>query len=322
MNSRITGIGKCLPVRRVTNRELERVVDTSDAWIRERTGIEVRHIALEETTTDLAAGAAAEALRNAGIPGSRVELVVVATMTPDDYMPATACRVQKRIGAGRAAAFDVSAACSGFVYALAVADQFIRSGSVRTALVIGAETVSKAIDWTDRTTCVIFADGAGAVVLEAAREEGIVRTELGADGEEEGILRTKALGTCNYWVCDRERNQSRLVMDGPTVFRFSTKILGESVRGVLQGTPYGIPDIDWFVPHQANTRIIEYAATRLRVDPSRFYTNVQTRGNTSAASVPLALADMQEEGCLRAGDLVVCTAFGGGLTWGSALIRI
>ncbi len=325
MNSKISGLGHALPARIVENRELEDVVETSDQWIRERTGIERRHLSTGETTTDLAAQAGRMALADAGILPEQLDLIVVATMTPDSFMPATACLVQKELGAHRAACFDLSAACSGFVYGLSVADSMIRADTVRRALVIGAETLSRMIDWTDRTTCVIFADGAGAAVLEATEEEGIVRCTLGASGDDENILTTRALPLRNYLIPEgagREMpGNGYMVMDGQTVFRFSTRVVGESIRQTLENTSYGTGDLDWVVPHQANTRIIDYAASRLKMDREKFFVNLKNRGNTSAASIPIALSEMRQEGLLRPGQLVMLTGFGGGLTWGSALVR-
>lgn len=320
-NARIVGFGNALPELVVSNKMLEEVVETNDKWIREMTGIENRHIVTKETTTSLATEAARKALKDAGKTAEEVDMILVATMTPDDFMPSTACKVQHALGAVNAAALDVSAACSGFIYAMSVADQFIKTGQMETILVVGAEVMSKTIDWEDRTTCVIFADGAGAVVLSASDEEGIVATEMGAKGETGEILRTPALGNNNHFA-PGDVPKNFLTMDGQTVFRFSTKIFGQSVKKVLEGTGYGIEDIDVFVPHQANVRIIEYAASRLKVDVDRFYVNLNKRGNTSAATIPIALADMNEEGLLKKGMLICCTGFGGGLTWGSVLIRI
>jgi len=320
-NAKITGVGNALPELVVSNKMMEEIVDTNDKWIREMTGIESRHVVTTETTTSLATDAAREALSDAGLPAEEVDMILVATMTPDDFMPSTACKVQHALGAVNASALDVSAACSGFVYAMSVADQFIKTGKMQNILVIGAEVITKTIDWEDRTTCVIFADGAGAVVLTASDEEGIVATDLGAKGEPGEILRTPGLNNNNHFA-QTEAERSVMTMDGQTVFRFSTKIFGQSVKKVLEGTGYGIEDIDIFVPHQANVRIIEYAASRLKVDVDRFYVNLNKRGNTSAATIPIALADMKEEGLLKKGMLICCTGFGGGLTWGSALIRI
>jgi len=325
MNSKISGLGHALPARIVENRELEDVVETSDQWIRERTGIERRHLSTGETTTDLAAQAGRMALADAAVLPEQLDLIVVATMTPDSFMPATACLVQKELGADRAACFDLSAACSGFVYGLSVADSMIRAGTIRRALVIGAETLSRMIDWTDRTTCVIFADGAGAAVLEATEEEGIIRCTLGASGDDENILTTRALPLRNYLIPEgtgREMpGNGYMVMDGQTVFRFSTRVVGESIRQTLENTPYGTNDLDWVVPHQANTRIIDYAASRLKMDRDKFFVNLRNRGNTSAASIPIALSEMRQQGELKPGQLVMLTGFGGGLTWGSALVR-
>ncbi|QRN85116.1 ketoacyl-ACP synthase III [Clostridia bacterium] len=320
-NARIVGIAKALPEMVVSNKMLEEIVDTSDQWIREMTGIENRHIATKETTTSLAIEAGRKALDDAGMGPEEVDMILVATMTPDDFMPSTACKVQHALGAVNAAALDVSAACSGFIYAITVADQFIKTEQMKTILVVGAEVLTKTVDWEDRSTCVIFADGAGAVVLTASEKEGIVATELGAKGETGEILRTPALENKNYFIQGEEK-ESIMTMDGQTVFRFSTKIFGKSVKKVLEGSGYSLEDIDVFVPHQANIRIIDYAASRFKVDVDRFYVNLNKRGNTSAASIPIALADMKQEGLLKKGMLICCTGFGGGLTWGSALIRI
>ncbi len=324
MNAKVLGLGRALPNRAVENIELEGVVETSDAWIRERTGIERRHLSTGETTTDLATEAARRALEDSGLAPEDLDLIIVATMTPDYFMPATACLVQKNIGAHRAACFDLSAACSGFVYGLSVAHHFIRSGGSQNVLVIGAETLSRSVDWTDRTTCVIFADGAGAMVLGASTDEGVIRCTLGARGDDQNILSTKAPGLQNFLLAGKPLEDDPgpyMKMDGQTVFRFSTKIVGESIRETLKGTGYSLGDLDWVVPHQANTRIVDYAASRLKLDRSKFFMNVQTTGNTSAASIPIALAEMKEKDVLHSGDLVMLTGFGGGLTWGSALIR-
>lgn len=317
----LLGLGKALPQKKVTNKMLEDVVDTSDEWIRSRTGIKERYIATRETTSSLSIEAAWRALKDAGLGPEDLDLILVATMTPDDYMPSTACKVQAALGASQAAALDLSAACSGFVYGLAVANSFIVSGQAKTVLLVGAEVLSKTLDWTDRSTCVIFGDGAGAVVLGASPKPGIIATEIGAQGETEGILRTPARSTSNHYH-PQDQPPSFMEMDGQTVFRFSTKIFGRSVKRLLAKTDYELADIDYFVAHQANVRILDYAASRLKVDRSRFYLNLDRRGNTSAASIPLALADMQEEGLLKEGQLLCLTGFGGGLTWGSTLLRI
>lgn len=320
-NAVMVGVGQALPKKVVTNQMLEKVVDTTDEWIRSRTGIISRHIATTETTTSLAIEAGRRALEDANIMASEIDLILVATMTPDDYMPSTACKLQVALGATKAAAMDLSAACSGFIYGLAVANSFIRSHQAHKVLVVGAEVLSKTIDWTDRSTCVIFGDGAGAVVVESSKEEGLIAVEIGAKGDDQDILRTPALATNNYYH-QEDQAPRWMMMDGQSVFRFSTKIFGSSIKNVLAMTDYDIEDIDVFLPHQANVRIIDYAASRLKVDPARFYINLDRRGNTSAASIPIALADMKKEGRLIPGQLLCCTGFGGGLTWGSALLRI
>ena len=326
IRSVIRGVGSYLPSRAVSNAELAKTVDTSDEWIQQRVGIKERHIAAEgEYTSDLAAAAARAALDNAGFAIEDIDLIIVATTTPDYTFPSAATLVQMKLGMHHGFAFDIQAVCSGFVYAVATADSYIKNGMARRVLVIGAETFSRLLDWTDRTTCVIFADGAGAAVLEATEEEGIVRCTLGASGDDENILTTRALPLRNYLIPEgagREMpGNGYMVMDGQTVFRFSTRVVGDSIRQTLEDTPYGTGDLDWVVPHQANTRIIDYAASRLKMDREKFFVNLKNRGNTSAASIPIALSEMRQEGLLRPGQLVMLTGFGGGLTWGSALVR-
>lgn len=316
--SRIAGAGAYLPARVMTNAELERMVDTSDEWIRTRTGIRERHIAApDESTCDLAEQAARRALENAGREPGDVDLIVLATSTPDLVYPSTACLLQARLGIHNGSpAFDVQAVCSGFVYALTVADKFVRSGAARTALVVGAEVNSRILDWTDRTTCVLFGDGAGAVVLEASEEPGIIATRLHADGRYADVLQVPGgVGR----PCDEP---SYVRMKGGEVFKFAVKVMEEMVGEILEGTGYSPGDVDWLIPHQANERIIGATARKLGIPMERVMITVGGHGNTSAASIPLALDAGLRDGRIRKGQLLVLEAVGGGFTWGAALVRL
>ncbi|MGC9457172.1 MAG: beta-ketoacyl-ACP synthase III [Halothiobacillaceae bacterium] len=315
--ARITGTGSCLPDRVLTNLDLERMVDTSDAWIRERTGIEQRHvISGDQGTTDLAETAARRALEAAGKLPADVDLLIVATTTPDRVFPSTACLLQGRLGIHGPAAFDVQAVCTGFVYALGIADKFIRSGSARCALVVGAETLSRIVDWTDRSTCVLFADGAGAVVLEADPETGIISTHLHADGSYDNLLTTSTPAGDPL-----VEGRSHIEMRGNEVFRMAVNTLGRIVDETLQANDMDRSEIDWLVPHQANIRIIQATARKLNMPMDRVVVTVDRHGNTSAASIPLALDVAVRDGRIRRGETVLMEAFGGGFTWGSALLR-
>jgi len=304
--ARITGTGSDLPEKVLTNAELEAMVDTNDEWIRERTGIRQRHIAApDELTSDLAERAARRALEAAGRGVDDIDLIIVATTTPDQKFPSTACLLQRRLGIHGCAAFDLQAVCTGFVYALGVADKFIRSGSARCALVIGAETISRLIDWTDRSTCVLFGDGAGAVILEASEEPGVHSSHLHADGHYAHLLHVP-----NDFV----------EMKGNEVFRVATNTLGRIVDETLAANGLNKSDIDWLVPHQANIRIIEATARKLKMPLDRVIITVDRHGNTSAASIPLALDQGVRDGRIKRGDMLLLEAFGGGFTWGSALV--
>ncbi|WP_455385116.1 beta-ketoacyl-ACP synthase III [Acidihalobacter prosperus] len=318
--SRIGGTGSYLPERILSNQELERMVDTSDEWITERTGIKKRHIVAEgETTCDLAEAAARNALEMAGRKAEDLDLIVVATTTPDRIFPSTACLLQARLGAQGCPAFDVQAVCTGFVYALSVADQFIRNGTARCALVIGAEAFSRIIDWTDRGTCVLFGDGAGAVVLEASDEPGVLSTHLHADGRYEKLLHVP------YGVSDGldkvEAGEAKVRMRGNEVFRVAVNTLGRIVDETLRANGMKKSDVDWLVPHQANIRIIQATARKLGMSMERVVVTVDQHGNTSAASVPLALDAAVRDGRIKRGETVLMEAFGGGFTWGSAILR-
>lgn len=315
--SRILGTGGYLPARILTNAELERMVDTTDAWIVERTGIRERHIAAEgELTSDLAVAAARAALDAAGLAPDALDLVLVATTTPDLVFPSTACIVQGKLGMTNGKpAFDLQAVCSGFIYALAVADQFIRTGAARHVLVIGAETLSRITDWTDRSNCILWGDGAGAVVLGASDAPGILATHIHADGRHLSLLRTTTGPSSGLGEAAVMR------MEGNAVFRMAVNTLDRIVDETLAANGLAKSDIDWLVPHQANIRIIAATAKKLGMSMDNVVTTVAHHGNTSAASVPLAFDTAVRDGRIRRGQTVLMEAFGGGFTWGSALLR-
>jgi 3-oxoacyl-[acyl-carrier-protein] synthase-3 len=321
IRARVIGTGAYLPAKVMTNDDLARIVDTSDAWIVERTGIRERHIAAEgELTSDLASAAARAALVSADLRPASLDLIVVATSTPDHTFPACAAAVQQKLGALRATAFDLQAVCSGFIYALAVAEKFLVTGQARTALVLGAETFSRLLDWRDRTTCVLFGDGAGAVVLRAGQgtgtafDRGVLATHLGTDGRHYRDLYVdggpSSTGTTGH-----------LRMNGREVFRHAIQTLTAASQRVLDAAGLTVEDVDWLVPHQANRRILDGVAKRLGIGEDRVLITVDRHANTSAASIPLALAEAAADGRLRADQLLVLNAMGGGFTWGSALVR-
>ncbi|MCU7830965.1 MAG: ketoacyl-ACP synthase III [Candidatus Thiodiazotropha sp. (ex Myrtea sp. 'scaly one' KF741663)] len=318
--SRITGTGGYLPDNVVTNKDLEKIVDTTEQWIVERTGIHKRHIAREdEYTCDLAEQAARNALDMAGLSPQDIDLIVVATTTADQVFPSTACLLQARLGIHGPAAFDVQAVCTGFVYALSVADQFIKSGSATKALVVGAETVSRIIDWTDRNTCVLFGDGAGAVVIEASDEPGIISTHLHADGAFEQLLRVP--GGISRGYSQLQEGNAYMEMRGNEVFKMAVTTLGRIVDETLAANDMKKSDIDWLIPHQANIRIINATAKKLQTPMDRVVVTVHEHGNTSAASVPLALDVAVRDGRIQRGETLLMEAFGGGFTWGSVLAK-
>ena len=318
--SRIASTGGYLPEKILTNADLERMVDTTDAWIRERTGIEKRHVALDgQTTVDLAEQAARQALADGGFSPDDIDLIVFATTTPDRVFPSCACLLQQRLDIHGCAAFDIQAVCTGFVYALSVADKFIRTGAARRALVIGAETLSRIVDWSDRSTCVLFGDGAGAVVLEASDEAGILSSHLHADGQYESLLTVPA-GVSDH--PERLRAGDAFIeMKGNEVFKMAVNTLGRIVDETLDASGLDKSAIDWLVPHQANTRIIAATARKLDLPMERVVVTVDRHGNTSAASIPLALDVAVRDGRIRRGDMLLMEAFGGGFTWGSVLVR-
>lgn len=316
--SRILGTGGYLPEKVLTNHDLEKIVETSDDWIASRTGIRERHIADDnEATSDLAYQASRRALDMAQIGADEIELIIVATTTPDMTFPSTACILQDKLGIRNgAAAFDIQAVCGGFVYALSVADQFIRAGTVKSALVVGAETFSRLLDWTDRTTCVLFGDGAGAVVVKADQEPGIISTHLHADGSYRGMLSAKGS------LRGGKIHQTPFVeMDGGAVFKFAVKVLDDVVEETLEKNGLKKSDVDWLVPHQANTRIIQATAKKLGMSMDNVVLTVDKHGNTSAASIPLALDVAVRDGRIKSGETVLMEGVGGGFTWGSVLVR-
>ncbi|MEQ1437967.1 beta-ketoacyl-ACP synthase III [Fontimonas sp. SYSU GA230001] len=315
--SRIAGTGSYLPERVVTNSDLAARIETSDEWIVSRTGIEARHVAADgELTSDLALHAARRALQAAAVEPGDIDLIVVATTTPDMVFPSTACILQSKLGVKQGAAFDVQAVCTGFIYALATADKFVASGASRCALVVGAEVFSRLLDWNDRRTCVLFGDGAGAVVLKPSDAPGIYSTHLYADGSYGHILRV-AGGIAEGKV----RGNPFLEMDGQAVFKLAVRVLDECSREALEANGFSGSDIDWFVPHQANLRIINATADKMGIPRERVVTTVHRQGNTSAASVPLALDTAVRDGRIRPGHLVLLEGVGGGMTWGSVLLR-
>jgi 3-oxoacyl-[acyl-carrier-protein] synthase-3 len=318
MYSRIAGTGKYLPERILTNFDLERMVETTDEWIRSRTGIERRHIAAEdEATSDLAFHAARAAIADAQLTPADIDFVVVGTTTPDLIFPNVACLLQEKLGIRRGPAFSIEAACTGFIYSLVVADQFVRSGQAQRALVIGAETMSRIVDWTDRETCVLFGDGAGAVVLEASEEPGIIYSKLGADGRYRDLLYASSGISTRH----RAGEVAALRMKGNEVFKVAVKTLESIVDDVMEANDLDQGAIDWLIPHQANIRIINATAKRLQMPMERVILTVQEHGNTSAASVPMALDTAIKDGRVKRGDLLLLEAFGGGFTWGASLVR-
>ena len=317
----VLGCGSYLPSRVLTNSELSRMVDTSDEWIAQRTGIRERHIAAEgETTSDMGLAAARAALDAAGVDAQSIDLIVLATSTPDNTFPASAVQIQAGLGLTRGAAFDLQAVCSGFVFGLATVDGLIRTGAFKRALVIGSETFSRILDWTDRGTCVLFGDGAGAVVLEGQEQpgtpadRGVLTVRLRSDGRHKSKLYVdggpSSTGTVGH-----------LRMEGREVFRHAVAMITDGVEDAFKATGYTAEDVDWFIPHQANRRIIDGSAHKLGISPAKIVVTVDRHGNTSAASIPLALCDAVADRRIKRGDLLLLEAMGGGFTWGAALVR-
>jgi len=316
-HSRIVGTGAYLPAKVLTNQDLERMVDTSDEWIYARTGIRQRHIAADaEQTSDLALAASRRALETAGIDAKDLDLVVVATTTPDMVFPSTACILQAKLGTRNCPAFDMQAVCSGFVYGLATADQFIRSGQYRNALVVGAEIYSRILDWSDRATCVLFGDGAGAVVLQKSGTPGIISSHLHADGTHVNMLSVP--GTVSG---GKVSGRPFVQMDGQSVFKFAVKVLDEVAQEALVANKVATGEIDWLIPHQANIRIIQATARKLGIDMEKVIATVDRHANTSAASIPLALDEAVRDGRIRNGQRVLLEGVGGGFTWGAVLLQ-
>ena len=312
---KITGVGSYLPKKVLTNKDLEKSLDTTDEWITLRTGIKERHIVgPNEHTTDLAFEAARNAINNASINAKEIDLIIVATTTPDKIFPSTACNVQTKLGIKNCPAFDVQAVCSGFIYALSIADKFIKTNSAKNILVIGADSMSKITDYTDRSNAILWADGAGAVVLSASNEQGILSTHIHADGQHEDLLHVPKINVGN-------KIQQTIEMKGSQVFKIAVNTLDKIVDEALIANQLQKEDIDWLVPHQANIRILEATAKKLEMSMNKVIVTIDRHGNTSAASIPLALNDGIQSGKIKSGHLLLMEAFGGGFTWGSALIR-
>ncbi len=329
MNSRIcagiTGTGSYLPEKILTNVEMEKFVDTTDEWIKSKTGIEQRHVAEDEhASSDLGVIAAERALKSAGLAPEEVELIVVATISPDSIFPSTACIIQDKLGAANAAAFDLSAGCSGFVYALTVAAQFVQAGTYKNVLVIGTETLTKMLDWEDRNTCVLFGDGAGAAVVQPVEAgRGVISVELGSDGSGAELLHMPGGGSrCPATAESVIARQHYLKMAGPEVYKFAVRIMGESSLRVIEKAGLTKEQIDYFIPHQANIRIINSAAKKLGLGMDKVYVNLHKYGNTSAASVGVALDEAIREGKVKKGDNLVLVGFGAGLTWASLVLKL
>ena len=320
MNAKIIGTGYQLPAFKADNDYLATLVDTSDEWITERTGIRCRRLARQETTTSLAAGAAKMALEKSGLRAEDIDLLIVATISSDTDTPSTACRVQAELGAVHAVAFDINAACSGFLYALHIAEAFIKSGTYRNALLVGAETLSRLVDWTDRGTCILFGDGAGAAVVTASEKGGILSEAIGSNGSKWEVLYCD--GRPNHNPAREEKDQmGYLQMNGQEVFKFAVKTVPACVEETLQKAEISADEVDHFVLHQANLRIIQSVAKRLGQPEEKFPVNMDQCGNTSAASLPILLAQLDEQGRLHRGDKLILSGFGAGLTWGACLME-
>lgn len=318
---KILSTGSYAPENIISNTDLSKLVDTSDEWIISRTGIKERRISKGENTSDIAAKASERALQKSGLSPEEIDLIIVATATPDCFVPSTACIVQDRLKAVNATCFDISAACTGFIYAVNIATQFIKSGQSKNALVIGSEVLSKIVDWEDRNTCVLFGDGAGAAVLQRSDTKGIISEYTGSDGSGGKFLLCDTLSLSNPYFEEALPIQNTLSMNGREVFKFASRIIPHCIDKVLEKSGHSLEDIKYIVPHQANINIIEYAAKKLKLDKSKFYINLDRFGNTSGASIPIALDEMNDNGMLNKGDKIIVVGFGGGLTFGAILIE-
>ena len=317
----IIGTGSYAPLNIMTNHQLAEIVDTSDEWITSRTGIKQRHISQGENTSDLATKAALAALSDAKIRAEDVDLIILASTSPDQFVPATACIVQGKIGAVNAMAFDISAACTGFIFALNIGMQFIKTGQCTRALIIGAEVLSKIVDWTDRNTCTLFGDGAGAAIIEVGSKKGIISINSTSDGEKAEYLTCPTVDVKNTFTRGVENFKAKISMDGKEIFKFAVKIIESSIERILKENDCTLDDIKYVVCHQANLRIIDFVVKRLKADKEKFYVNLDKYGNTSAASIAIALDEMNKNNLLTAGDKIILVGFGGGLTYGAALIE-
>lgn len=321
LNTGILAVDCYAPQNVVTNDDLSRIVDTSDEWIYSRTGIKSRHISTGENTSQLCIKVAENLIKKSGIDPLDIDLIIVATITPDYATPSTSCIVQGAIGADNAFAFDVSAACSGFIYGLSIADKYIKAGGVKKALVIGAETLSKIVDWEDRATCVLFGDGAGGAIVEARETGGILAEDIHAKGKDGFKLVGGERPVYNFASNPENEGNKYLVMDGKAIFSFATRVVPKSVSAIAEKSGVSLDDVKYIIPHQANSRIIAAAAKKLKQPVEKFYINIDRYGNTSAASIAIALGEMSDKGLLNKGDKLILTGFGAGLTWGSMLIE-
>ena len=320
-NVGIAGIGAYTPSLAVTNDDISRLVETNDEWIVKRTGIKERRISDGEDTSEMAAKAALSALKRADIDPKDLDLIIVATISPDMFIPSTACLVQNILGADDAACFDINVACSGFVYAMEIAQSMMKSMNYKNALIVGSETLSKVINWRDRSTCILFGDGAGAAVLKRTEEEGIIKSYLKSEGRKGDALTIGAADFNTPFSKESVEKDRYVAMNGGEVLRFAVGAIADGVKKLLEDTGTSIDEVKYIVPHQANIRIIQSAAKKLHIDMDKFYVNLDRYGNTSSASVPVALNEMYEEGLIKKGDKLILVAFGGGLTYASAIIK-
>lgn len=323
----ILGTGHYAPDNVVTNEDLSKIVDTSDEWIVSRTGIKERRISSGENTSDISLKAAINALENSGVKAEDLDLIIVATITADMYTPSVACMIQGRLGACNASAFDINAACTGFIYALNIGTQFIKTGQCNKVLIVGAEVLSKIVSWKDRNTCVLFGDGAGAAVIGESPTPSIISINVGADGKKGYTLEADGRDLKTPFIKLQDTNindeyvEKFIVMEGREVFKFATSVIVKSIEKILLENNVNKEDLKYIVPHQANLRILDYASKKLNISIDKFYTNLESYGNTSAASIPIALDEMNRSGMLQKGDLIILVGFGGGLTYGAALIK-